>query len=88
MVYGDRNCGIDSFDVQPSKIKIVSYFKKCEWTLCTVKEGSTDADQRNFVKNGPRRTTDQENFITADRRGPWIPAVKFKLNMRLKGTQN
>ena len=77
MVYRDRNCGIDSFDFQPSK-KIVSYYKKCESTLCTVKQGSTDAVQQNFGKNGPRRTTDQENFQNADRGGPQIPAVKFK----------
>ena len=35
-------------------------------------EKLVDADQQNLYKNGPERTTDQENFESADRldRGP------------------
>ena len=47
-----------------------------------------DADQRNFGKSGPRRTTDQENFQSADRGGPRTSEIKncgpFLLNIKGK----
>ena len=44
-----------------------------------------DADQRNFGKSGPRRTTDQENFQNADRGGPRTSEIKNRGPRLIKG---